>query len=311
MNLKLVSVFTLAFSAVILFTACKKDSDSPTNNPEQNEVSAAIADESDVTAEMDDIAADAGAAVEYDATFSGSNQVVDQIICDATVEFSASTDPMTITITYNGSNCGNGRTRTGSIVLAMAQGTEWKTQGAHFTITFNNLKITKTATNKSITVTGTHLVTNTSGGLVAELATSQPVIHTIVSENMKVSFDNGTAREWNVAKQRTYTYNNGAVLTIAGIHQDGDDLTIAEWGTNRAGIAFKTSTVQPLVVKQSCNFRVTGGSVKHYTNAYAVTATFGLNAAGQAIDCPGTASYFYKLEWTGQSGASLSLILPY
>lgn len=310
MKLKLVSIFTLC--SFVLFSACKKDDTSSSNNGNTDEqIATSVSDESQVTSEMDDIALDAGAAIEYDASFSGNNTVLDGIICDATVEYSTSTDPMTITISYNGSNCGGGRSRTGTIVLSMAAGTEWKTPGAHFTVTFNNLKITKTSTNKSITITGTHTVTNVSGGLLIHLATEGPITHTITSENMKVSFDNGTARTWNVAKQRVYTYDNGAVVSITGTHTDGDDNHVAEWGTNRAGVEFKTSSIEPVVVKQSCNFRVTSGTVKHSTNAYSAVATFGLNAVGEITGCPGTGSYYYKLVWTGQNGNNLSVILPY
>ena len=311
MKLKLVSIFSLVFFSVILFTACKKDDSSSNNNGENDVVATAVSDESQVTSEMDQIALDAGTAIEFEGTFSGNNGVLDQIICDATVEYSTSTNPMTVTITYNGSNCGYGRTRTGSIVLSMIQGTEWKNAGSSFTVTFNDLKITKTATNKSITITGTHTVTNVSGGLLIHLPTEGPITHTITSENMKVSFDNGTARNWNVAKQRVYTYNNGAVLTITGTHVEGDVTGIAEWGTNRAGVAFTTSTVTPVIVKQSCNFRVTGGAVKHSTEAFSAVATFGLNQGGEVIECPGTGKYYYKLVWTGQNGNSLSVILPY
>jgi hypothetical protein len=312
MKLRIVSALSLVFFSFILFTACKKDDSSANNNGNENEtVSAAMTDESQVSNEMDGIALDAATAIEYEPSFSGNNGVLDEIICDATVQYNTVDDPMTVTITYNGSNCGGGRSRTGSIVLAMAKGTEWKTAGSSFTITFNDLKITKTATNKSITITGTHTVTNVSGGLLIHLPTEGPITHTVTSENMKVSFDNGTARSWNVAKQRVYTYDNGAVLTITGTHTEGDESGIAEWGTNRLGGTFKTSTVTPVVVKQSCNFRVTGGSVKHSTELFSAVATFGLNANGESIDCPGTGSYYYKLVWTGQAGGSLSLILPY
>jgi hypothetical protein len=128
---------------------------------------------------------------------------------------------------------------------------------------------------------------------------------------MKVSFDNGTARSWNVAKQRVYTYNEGAVLTITGTHTEGEETGIAEWGSNRAGIAFKTSTVTPVVVKQSCNFRVTGGAIKHSTGEFSAVATFGLNEGGEITECPGTGKYYYKVVWTGKNGSSLSVILPY
>ena len=313
MKLRIVSALSLVCFSIILFSACKKDDSSATNNGNENEaISAAMTDESQVSTEMDGIALDAATAIEFEPSFSGNNGVLGEIICDATVTYNATSDPMTITVTYDGStNCNVGRTRSGSIVLAMAKGTEWKTAGSSFTITFNDLKITKTATNKSITITGTHTVTNVSGGLIIHLPTEGPITHTITSENMKVSFDNGTARSWNVAKQRVYTYDNGAVLTITGTHTEGDESGIAEWGTNRLGGSFKTSTVTPVVVKQSCNFRVTGGSVKHSTEAFSAVATFGLNANGESIDCPGTGSYFYKLVWTGQNGGSLSLILPY
>ncbi|HUQ67778.1 MAG TPA: hypothetical protein VM101_16565 [Flavitalea sp.] len=311
MKLKLVAVLSFIFFSFVLFTACKKE-DSSGNNPADNEeVSAAVTDESQVTTEMDAIALDAGTAIEYEGTFSGNNGVLDGIICDATVEYNTSTDSMTVTITYNGSNCGGSRSRTGSIVLSMAKGTEWKNSGSMFTVTFNDLKITKTSTNKNITITGTHLVTNVSGGLLIHLATEGPITHTITSDNMKVSFDNGTARSWNIAKQRVYTYDNGAVVTITGTHTDGDETGIAEWGTNRAGIAFKTSIVTPVVVKQSCNFRVTGGSVKHSSEAFSAVATFGLNAGGEIIGCPVTGSYYYKIVWTGNNGNTFNVILPY
>jgi hypothetical protein len=309
MKLRLVSILSIFFFSFILFSSCKKDDTSAPN--ENDQVATQVSDESQVSSEMDQIALDASVAIEYDPVFSGNNSVLDQVICDATVEYNSTSDPKTITITYNGSNCGGGRTRTGSIVLSMAQGIEWKNAGASFTITFNNLKITKTSTGKSITITGTHTYTNVSGGLLIHLATAGPVTHTITSSDMKVSFDNGTARTWNVAKQRVFTYDNGVVVTITGTHQEGDNHSIAEWGTNRLGTAFTTSIVTPVVVKQSCNFRVTGGVVSHATAVFSAIATFGLNAGGEPTECPGTASYYYKLVWTGQAGNSLTVILPY
>ena len=122
MKLKLVSTLSLVlfFFAFVLFSACKKDDATPNNNGENDVVSAAVTDESQVTTEMDGIALDAATAIEYEPTFSGNYGVLDQIICDATVTYSTSTDPMTVTITYNGSNCGAGRSRTGSIVQSIA-----------------------------------------------------------------------------------------------------------------------------------------------------------------------------------------------
>src|SRR5687767_2231131 len=105
MNLRFVSILSLIFFSFVLFTACKKD-DSGATPSENEQVAAAVTDESQVTSEMDQIALDASTAIEYEATFSGNAGVLDQIICDATVQYSTSTNPMTITITYDGSNCG-------------------------------------------------------------------------------------------------------------------------------------------------------------------------------------------------------------
>jgi hypothetical protein len=310
MKLKFLSVSSFFVFFFVLFSSCKKDESSPAPG-ENDQVATQVTDESQVSSEMDQIALDAGVAIEYDPVFSGNNSVLDGVICDATVQYNSTSDPKTITITYNGSNCGGGRTREGAIVLSMAQNVEWKNAGASFTITFNNLKITKTSTGKSITITGTHTYTNVSGGLLVHLATEGPITHTVTSSDMNVSFDNGTARTWNVAKERVFTYDNGVVVTITGIHSEGDNNTIAEWGTNRHGNAFTTSITTPLVVKQSCNFRVTGGVVTHATDAFSATATFGLNAGGEPTACPGTESYYYKLVWTGQAGSSLTVLLPY
>jgi hypothetical protein len=127
---------------------------------------------------------------------------------------------------------------------------------------------------------------------------------------MTITFDDNSQRTWNVARKKVFTYDNGAVLTITGNHTDGNNNQIAEWGTNRFGNAFTTSITQPLVFRQDCLFRLTGGEVKHQGFATA-TVTFGLDANGAATSCPGTGHYYYKLSWTGPAGNTHNIILPY
>lgn len=293
----------------ILFTACKKNDDTGTPD-EDAQVVAHASDESQVSSDLDGISLDVSTVVEYDPVISGNNSVLDEIVCDAAVAYNKESDPMTITITYNGSNCGAGRARTGKVVLSMAKGQEWKTPGAVITLTFQDLKISRD--NKSISINGTQTFTNVSGGLMFELPnTPEGITHTINSTDMSVSFDNGTARKWNVAKKHKYTYENGIVLTITGTHTEGDDTGIAEWGTNRFGNSFSTSITSALVIRQECNFRLTDGAVKHSTDAHTSIVTFGLDATGILTTCPGTGHFYYKLAWTGRNGNSLNLILPY
>jgi hypothetical protein len=107
-----------------------------------------------------------------------------------------------------------------------------------------------------------------------------------------------------------YTYSNGVVLTITGDHTDGNNTGIAEWGTNRFGHAFTTSITQPLVIRQDCAFRLTSGQITHQGFGTS-TATFGLDASGNATSCPVTGHYYYKLTWTGAGGNTHTLLFPY
>src|SRR5690606_23393363 len=120
----------------------------------------------------------------------------------------------------------------------------------------------------SITINGTQTYTNVSGGLLINLPVLGTITHTITSSNMSVTFDNGSQRTWQVARQRVFTYNNGVVITVTGTHTDGSVIGIAEWGTNRFGRSFITAITQPLVLKQDCSFRVGSGKVVHTTPMY-------------------------------------------
>jgi hypothetical protein len=218
---------------------------------------------------------------------------------------------MTITITYDGTNCLGNRTRTGTVVISMAQGTKWKDAGAAVTVTFQDLKIKRLIDNKSITINGTQTYTNVSGGLMINLPTLGSITHRVTSPGLTVTFDNGAQRNWQVAKQRVFSYNNGAVLTTTGFHSDGNNSNIAEWGTNRFGATFSSAITSPLIFRQDCNFRLTSGAVAHSTPAFNVSVTFGLNASGQPTSCPGSGSYYYKAVWNGLRGDTLTVIAPY
>ncbi|MDP4265078.1 MAG: hypothetical protein Q8941_21295 [Bacteroidota bacterium] len=301
-------LYLLTVSLIIVFTACKKNSTSNNNN----EMATHSDDQSQVTSEIDDVANDADVTLESSASFTGRYQGVQGVICDASVVMNTTSNPRTITITYDGTNCFGNRTRTGVVIISMAQGVQWKNAGAAVTVTFQNLKITRVSDNKSITINGSQTYTNVSGGLLVSLpASGGSITHAITSDGLTITFDNGSQRSWQVAKQRVFTYSSGLVITTTGTHVDGNNTGIAEWGTNRFGNAFSTSFVEPLVVRQDCNFRLTSGQVKHITPAVTATATFGLNASGDPTTCPGTGHYYCKVVWNGSNGNSLTVIFPY
>jgi hypothetical protein len=105
--------------------------------------------------------------------------------------------------------------------VSMAQGVQWKNAGAAVTITFQNVKITRLRDNKSVTINGAQTYTNVSGGLLANLPILNSITHRIHSSNLSLSFNDGTQRNWQVDKQRVFTYNNGAVITTTGLHTEG------------------------------------------------------------------------------------------
>jgi hypothetical protein len=295
---------------ITVFTACKKET-SPAGNDNTAEVSTHSDDQARFSSEVDAVANDADLALETSSNFTGRVSGTESIICDATLVFDTVSNPRKITVTYNGSNCWGSRTRTGTVILSMAQGVHWKDAGAALTITFQNLKITRVIDNKSITINGSQTYTNVSGGLLINLASLQSITHTISSSNMSITFDDNTQRAWQVAKQRVFTYNGGVVITNTGTHTEGNATNIAEWGTNRFGHSFASATVQPLVIRQDCNFRLVSGEVKHTTPLVTATATFGLDATGAPTSCPGVGHYYFKVVWTGTNGASATLIFPY
>ena len=237
--------------------------------------------------------------------------IIPDLICDATVSVDSTASPRTITITYNGTNCSGNRTRTGTVVITLANGVHWRDAGASVTLTITNLVITRIRDNKSITINGTKTITNVTGGRLVDLATLGSITHTI-SGDLSITFDNGTQRTWSVAKQRVFTYDNGIVISTTGNHSDGTLTGIAEWGTNRNGISFASQISQPKVIRQDCDFRlVSGENIITRSDGYSSTITYGLDSSGNPTGCPGSGTYYFKVVVTKANGNVLTKILPY
>lgn len=311
MNIRLLTVLTL--SVFTTLTACKKEATPPKEEEvtTTQQMTTHSDDEARVSAEMDAVVNDANTVLESNTSFGGKFQSIESMICDATVTFDTVSNPRKITVTYDGSICSGNRTRTGVIVISMPAGVRWKDSAATVTVNYQNLRFSRLADNKGITINGTQVLKNVSGGRLMDLATRGSITHTLTSNNMAITFDDGTQRTWQVARKRVYTYSNGIVVTASGTHTEGTQTGITEWGVNRFGKAFSTAITQPLVVRQDCNFRLTAGQVQHIGTDGTVSVLFGLDSAGNATACPGTGKYYYKLSWTGNAGGSLQLVLPY
>lgn len=309
MKLKLNHFLLLVLIIAIVFSSCKKDNKS--ENDTNSQIEAQADDESQVSAELDAATLDVATIIEFNPATSGDNSTLDNLICDATIEFNAISNPMTATITYNGGDCFGNRTRTGKIVVSVVQGAKWNEAGTAVNVEFQNFKITRKKDNKSVTINGTKTYTNISGGLLIHLAGGENIIHQISSNGISVKFNDETAREWKIARQYSFHYDAGIVVAITGFHAENNVDGIVAWGTNRFGKEFTTVINEALIVKQSCSAKISTGILTHTTPAFSVSATFGLDAQGAPTQCAGSGNLYYKLQATGPNGGVYTKLIAY
>lgn len=294
----------------MLVLSCKKSNDPEPENFD-DEVAVQADDQQNFSTQMDAVANDANIIMELNTSLSGRLTDATPFVCGATYEVDSTATLRRLTIEYDGANCQGNYSRTGTIVFSMPLNKHWKDAGTVLTAAYQNLVVTRVADNKSITINGSHTITNVSGGLIINLASLDSIKHTIASNGMSVKFSDGTQRTWEVARQRVFKYNGGVVMTVTGTRTDGSVSNIAEWGTNRFGRPFITSITQPLVFRQDCNARLTAGEIRHTLPVFSATATFGLNSGGSPTTCPGLAAYYVKIAWTGFDNTPKSVLLPY
>jgi hypothetical protein len=303
--------------------ACKKDNNNNNSGQSTADLQTQSDDQTQMSNETDAVVDDVNSMLGSQTTVTGSSVTPDikygvttndvkpitSLICDASVTLDTSTTTYKLTITYNGTNCAGNRTRTGVVVASWTKGQHWKDAGAVVNVSIQNLKITRVRDGKSITLNGTHTYTNVNGGGLLELAQGATVTHTVTSDDMSITFDNGAKRTWHVARQRAYKLvNQKLVITTTGLHTNGSTTGISEWGANRWGNSFVTQITQDLVIDENCSWRLTKGEVKIIRPEVTTTITFGLDLSGNPTTCP-DGSYYFKLVW--QAGKTYTFILPY
>jgi hypothetical protein len=277
-----------------------------------NDVNTALYSQPSIAGNSSNSSMSGTTAVNGTEQVNGVTGPITNLICDATVVVNTDSDPRTITITYNGTNCWGNRTRTGVVVISIPAGIHWRDKGAAVTVSIQNLVITRKRDNKTFTLNGSKTYTNVSGGLLENLSSLGTITHSI-SGSLSIGFDNGTERDWSVSKQRVFTYDNGIVITTTGTHTDSlGNTNVAEWGINRAGVQFESLISQPKVIRQDCDFRLVSGEnqILRSDDIHAVI-TYGLDANGDPTSCPGTGTYYFKVVVTKANGVILTKILPY
>lgn len=296
----------ILFSAMTLsFTSCKKDTiDSGTADP--TTLKNLSADENSVESMMNDADGD------VTSVLSNSNsgfKSAEALVCNATIDsLTKVNDTIAIFINYSGLTCNGRLNRTGRIEIRKKAGMRWDVPGATVIYKFIDYTVTRVATGKSIKLNGTKTYTNVNGGHRWQLGSTIQSYVVKVSGTMQASFDNGTSRTWNIARQLTYTGTAGQYnLTVDGFGTEGDYQNLVMWGVNRDGEQFYTQITQPVVHKQTCDWDPVSGIKVHQvpSDSKSATVTFGYNSNNEPIsgnECPTR----YRVDWQkgNKSGTS-------
>ena len=303
---KLQNLAIILVSAIALtFTSCAKDELSQgTADPASLEQFST--DENNVENVMKDAESDITSVISNNI---GNFKSTAWLPCNATIDSSKIVkDSVNIFITYNGLTCDGKRNRTGKIEIKKKVGTHWEQAGATVIYKYIDFTVTRVATGKSVKLNGTKTFVNVNGGHRWQVGTVITSYVERISGSMQASFDNGTSRTWNVARQITYTGTAGQyILSVDGFGSVGNYQNLVVWGTNRQGEEFFTEITKSVVSRQACGWDPISGVKKHQipSDNKSATITFGYNTNNETIvgdECPTR----YRVDWqrNNKSGTS-------
>jgi len=279
----------------LAFSGCKKDKNSDTST-DYASLQQLSNDEESVASTMDESMND------VNNFLSGGNlKSTDKVPCGAIVDSTeVVNDTITIYLTYNGKNCSGTRFRTGQVEIVKKVGTRWDQAGATVMIKHINFTITKIVKQKTITLNGVKVHQNVSGGVIRQLGHGTDAIVYRTWGYVDVTFDDGTSKTWNLARQKTCTgtFPDNLVLTTDGFGTSGEFSNLVTWGINRKGENFYTRIIQPVVHREVCDWDPVSGVKKHAipADSKSATLTFGYDSNDQPVTgdaCPTK----FKLDW--------------
>jgi len=295
--------------ATISLTGCKKD-DLVRGKNDSTSLEQLSADENNMEVVTDDALKD----VEGVLSYHGGYKSTSGIPCNATIDSVAVVnDTITLYITYDGLNCNGTRNRTGQVEIRKKIGTHWGMPMATVMIKYINFTVTRVATGRTIVLNGEKTFQNVTGGFIWQLGNMVTSVVHKVSGSMNVTFDNGSTRSWNIARQRTYTGTPGELLlTVDGFGSVEGYSNLVTWGTNRQGEQFYTQITESVVHKELCGWDPVSGIKVHQipSESKSATITFGFDNNNQPVtgdECPTR----YRIDWVnGTHSGTAYLQLP-
>ena len=289
-----IKIFAMLLAVIsINLTSCKKDKE--VAEPDTTSLQQLSKDQENVESSSDDVLNDVNTVLS-----NGSKKSGQSLPCNVTVDSSVVIgDTIIYSITYNGLNCSQTRTKYGNATVKRNINTHWGQAGTTVTVEYLNVIVTKVSNGKTVTMNGTRKFENYSGGYLADLGTTLTSITHKITGQMTVTFEDNTSKTWNISRQRTFTGTlNQLVVTTDGLGTADGFSNLVTWGINRHGEAFYSQITQSIVCKQLCEWNPTSGTLIHQipSDSKSATQIYGYDNNNQLIttgDCPTK----YRLDW--------------
>jgi hypothetical protein len=299
-------LFVVMFAAGISLSSCRRDKPEPVF-----EELILSTDEQRVQDESDQAITDAVNLIESGGAAMGNGRTSAISICGAAIDSIPATK--TYVLTFDGTTaCVNGtRTRSGIIRVQLTQGTRWRDPNAVLRVSFENYRVTRLSDGKSLTLNGFKQHLNVSGGRLANVS-SGPIIRRTTG-SLELTFDDGTTRTWQVARQHEWRLQpSGLTYTVSGFGQANGYSNLVAWGLGRNNVTFFASITEPIVFTPACGLSrpVSGRKTHARTTGREITVTLGVNADGTpatGTDCP----FGYRLNWQKVNGETGTAVVAY
>jgi len=111
-------------------------------------------------------------------------------------------DTVRYTITFNGNNAANTKSKSGKIIIKRKLNIPWTQANSWVSVTFDSLKIGKANNNNDwILFNGNLQWQNVSGGKIEDLASFNDSVIYRISGSLLATFNDNTSRTWNLTRQ--------------------------------------------------------------------------------------------------------------
>jgi hypothetical protein len=299
--------FLMIAAMTLVVAGCTKDKTTPKGSSDTESMQQLTKDNNNFENVTDQAVNDANSVLTIGALKTGGGP------CNTTVTVgNVVNDSITIDIRYHGRDCPGTHYRVGHILIKKKYLEPWGTPGATVLVTLANFAVTKVATQKTLTLNGIKHFENVTGHYLWQLDSNlvTSIEHRIWG-TVSATFDNGTSRTWNLARQRVFTgILTNLVMTVDGFGSADGYTNLSAWGINRNGEQFYTQITQSIVYRQVCDFDPCSGIMIHQIPAASksATVTYGYDSNNNLItngDCPTR----YRVDWVNGSSSG-TLFLP-